>query len=52
MSCRTHIPLKTNLQKILIDTDPGQDIDGLLAILFALQRTELDIKAITTVTLP
>ena len=40
------------MQKILIDTDPGQDIDDLLAIQFALQRPELDIKAITTVTLP
>lgn len=40
------------MQKILIDTDPGQDIDDLLAITFALQRPELDIKAITTVTLP
>jgi purine nucleosidase/pyrimidine-specific ribonucleoside hydrolase len=39
-------------QKIIIDTDPGQDIDDLLAILFALHRPELDIKAITTVTLP
>lgn len=40
------------MQKILIDTDPGQDIDDLLAIFFALLRPELDIKAITTVTLP
>jgi len=40
------------MQKILIDTDPGQDIDDLLAIQFALRRPELDIKAITTVTLP
>jgi len=40
------------MQKILIDTDPGQDIDDLLAILFALQRSELEIKAITTVTWP
>lgn len=37
---------------ILIDTDPGQDIDDLLAIHFALLRQELDIKAITTVTWP
>ena len=37
---------------ILIDTDPGQDIDDLLAIHFALLREELDIKAITTVTWP
>ena len=40
------------MQKILIDTDPGQDIDDLLAVQFALQRPELDIQAITTVTLP
>lgn len=40
------------MQKILIDTDPGQDIDDLLALTFALQRPELDVKAITTVTLP
>lgn len=38
--------------KIIIDTDPGQDIDDLLALTFALQRSELDIKAITTVTWP
>lgn len=38
--------------KLLIDTDPGQDIDDLLAILFALRRPELDVKAITTVTWP
>lgn len=37
---------------ILIDTDPGQDIDDLLAIHFALLRPELDIKAVTTVTWP
>lgn len=40
------------MQKIIIDTDPGQDIDDLLAIIFALKRPELDIKAITTVTYP
>lgn len=39
-------------QKILIDTDPGQDIDDLLAIHFALLRPELDVRAITTVTMP
>lgn len=39
-------------QKILIDTDPGQDIDDLLAIWFALLRPELDVRAITTVTYP
>ena len=40
------------MQKILIDTDPGQDIDDLLAIIFALKRPELDVKAITTATQP
>ncbi len=40
------------MQKLLIDTDPGQDIDDLLAIFFALRRPELDVRAITTVTLP
>lgn len=40
------------MQKVIIDTDPGQDIDDLLAILFALQRPELDILGITTVTWP
>jgi len=38
--------------RILIDTDPGQDIDDLLAIWFALLRPELDVLAITTVTWP
>jgi purine nucleosidase/pyrimidine-specific ribonucleoside hydrolase len=36
-------------QKILIDTDAGDDVDDMLAIAFALLRPELDIKAITTV---
>ena len=40
------------MQKLLIDTDPGQDIDDLLAIFFALRRPELDVRAVTTVTLP
>jgi len=40
------------VQKLIIDTDPGEDIDDLLALLFALRRPELDIRAITTVTLP
>lgn len=39
-------------QKLLIDTDPGQDIDDLLAIWFALRRPELDVLGITTVTYP
>ncbi len=38
--------------KWIIDTDPGQDIDDLLALAFALRRPELDIRAITTVTYP
>jgi purine nucleosidase/pyrimidine-specific ribonucleoside hydrolase len=40
------------MTKMLIDTDPGQDIDDLLAIWFALRRPELDVRAITTVTWP
>lgn len=40
------------MQKILIDTDPGQDIDDLLALWFALLRPELDVRAITTVMAP
>jgi inosine-uridine nucleoside N-ribohydrolase len=36
-------------QKILIDTDAGDDVDDVLAIAFALLRPELDIRAITTV---
>ena len=40
------------MQKLLIDTDPGQDIDDLLAIHFALLRPELEVKAITTATRP
>lgn len=40
------------MEKIIIDTDPGQDIDDLLAIWFAALRPEIDIKAVTTVTLP
>ena len=37
------------MQKLIIDTDPGQDIDDLLALFFALRRPELDVRAITTV---
>ena len=44
--------VETHVQKIIIDTDPGQDIDDLLALLFALKRPELDVRAITTVTWP
>jgi purine nucleosidase/pyrimidine-specific ribonucleoside hydrolase len=39
-----------NSQKILIDTDPGDDVDDVLAIAFALLRPELDVRGITTVT--
>jgi purine nucleosidase len=38
-------------QNILIDTDAGDDVDDILAIAFALLRPELDVKAITTVSL-
>lgn len=38
------------MQKVLIDTDPGDDIDDVLALAFALLRPELDVRAITTVT--
>ena len=41
-----------NRVKVIIDTDPGQDIDDLLAIHFALLRPELDVMAITTSTWP
>ncbi|MES2465016.1 MAG: nucleoside hydrolase [Armatimonadota bacterium] len=37
-------------RKILIDTDPGDDVDDVLAIAFALLRSELDVRGITTVT--
>lgn len=37
---------------IHIDTDPGQDIDDLLALLFALRRRDLAVAGITTVTMP
>jgi len=40
------------MQKLIIDTDPGQDIDDLLALTFALLRPELEVLAITTVTQP
>ena len=30
--------MENTVQKILIDTDPGQDIDDILAIAFALKR--------------
>lgn len=35
--------------KVIIDTDIGDDIDDLFAIILALNSPELDIKAITTV---
>ena len=37
-------------QPIIIDTDPGDDVDDVLALAFALLRPELDVKAITTAT--
>ena len=37
-------------QKVLIDTDAGDDVDDVLAIALALLRPELDVRAITTVT--
>ena len=40
------------MQRLIIDTDPGQDIDDLLALTFALLRPELEVLAITTVTQP
>ena len=40
------------MRKLVIDTDPGQDIDDLLALLFALRHPELDVLAITTATHP
>ena len=40
------------MRKIIIDTDPGQDIDDLLAILFVLKRPEFDVLAITAATYP
>lgn len=40
------------MTRIIIDTDPGQDIDDLLAIHFALLRPELEVLAVTTVTWP
>jgi purine nucleosidase len=36
-------------QKIIIDTDLGDDVDDILAIAFALLRPELEVCAITTV---
>ena len=36
-------------QKILIDTDLGDDVDDILALVFALLRPELDVKAIAAV---
>lgn len=37
-------------QPIIIDTDPGDDVDDVLALAFALLRPELEVKAITTAT--
>lgn len=40
------------MTKIFIDTDPGQDIDDLIAIHFALLRPELEVLGISTATRP
>ena len=37
------------MQKIIIDTDIGDDIDDALAITFALNSPEVDVVGITTV---
>ena len=37
------------MPNILLDTDIGDDIDDALALAFAVQRPELDVKAVTTV---
>ncbi|WP_233256635.1 nucleoside hydrolase [Opitutus sp. ER46] len=34
--------------KVIIDTDIGSDIDDAIAIIFALSRPEIDVRAITT----
>lgn len=49
---RTLCAILIGMSKIIIDTDPGQDIDDLLVLLFALLRPDLDVKAVTTVTYP
>jgi purine nucleosidase/pyrimidine-specific ribonucleoside hydrolase len=36
--------------KLIIDTDPGDDVDDVLALAFALLTPGLDIQAITTIT--
>lgn len=40
------------MQKLIIDTDIGDDVDDAIAIAYALKRKELDILAITAVTGP
>ena len=37
-------------RSILIDTDPGDDIDDMIALAFAVRRPDFDLKAVTTVT--
>lgn len=39
----------TNKEKIIIDTDIGDDIDDVLAITFALKSSELEVLGVTTV---
>ncbi len=38
------------MNQIIIDTDIGDDVDDVLALMFALRCAHLDVKAITTVT--
>src|SRR3989338_1961853 len=37
------------MKKVIIDTDIGTDVDDVLALVYALKSSELDIRAITTV---
>ena len=57
MRLRQHDPIgesilsgyfKSMAQKVIIDTDIGDDIDDAIAISFAVRRPELDVLAITT----
>jgi purine nucleosidase len=38
------------MTKLIIDTDPGDDVDDVLALAFALLTPGLDVRAITTIT--
>ena len=44
--------IEAGMDKHAVLVLPGQDIDDLLAVLFALQRDEIAVRAITTVTYP